>query len=100
MCRSSVEPRPRAELRQIRSGSAREKRVGVAQLCHPLWLGSTAALEGGVGRCDRTGLRRPGAYGRNMATRFLGAGHTVYGETRHGGEVQNLEREGCSGAIR
>jgi 3-hydroxyisobutyrate dehydrogenase-like beta-hydroxyacid dehydrogenase len=26
--------------------------------------------------------------------RFLGAGHTVYGETRHRGEVQTLEREG------
>jgi 3-hydroxyisobutyrate dehydrogenase-like beta-hydroxyacid dehydrogenase len=29
-----------------------------------------------------------------MAVRFLGAGHTVYGETRHRGEVQTLEREG------
>jgi 3-hydroxyisobutyrate dehydrogenase-like beta-hydroxyacid dehydrogenase len=32
--------------------------------------------------------------GGNMAVRFLGAGHTVYGETRHRGEVQTLEREG------
>ncbi len=29
-----------------------------------------------------------------MAVRFLGAGYTVYGETRHRGEVQDLEREG------
>ena len=35
-----------------------------------------------------------GHMGGNMATRFLGAGHTVYGETRHRGEVQDLEREG------
>jgi len=32
--------------------------------------------------------------GGNMAVRFLGAGYTVYGETRHRGEVQELEREG------
>jgi 3-hydroxyisobutyrate dehydrogenase-like beta-hydroxyacid dehydrogenase len=35
-----------------------------------------------------------GHMGGNMAVRFLGAGHTVYGETRHRGEVQELEREG------
>src|SRR6476659_1469566 len=34
--------------------------------------------------------------GGNMAVRFLGAGHTVYGETRHRGEVQDLEREGLN----
>jgi 3-hydroxyisobutyrate dehydrogenase-like beta-hydroxyacid dehydrogenase len=32
--------------------------------------------------------------GGNMAIRFLGAGYTVYGETRHRQEVQDLEREG------
>jgi 3-hydroxyisobutyrate dehydrogenase-like beta-hydroxyacid dehydrogenase len=32
--------------------------------------------------------------GGNMAVRFLGAGYTVYGETRHRGEVQDLERDG------
>src|SRR5258705_12460980 len=32
--------------------------------------------------------------GGNMAARFLGAGYTVYGETRHRGEVEDLEREG------
>jgi 3-hydroxyisobutyrate dehydrogenase len=35
-----------------------------------------------------------GHMGGNMAARFLGAGYTVYGETRHRGEVQALEREG------
>ena len=35
-----------------------------------------------------------GHMGGNMATRLLGAGYTVYGETRHHGEVQDLEREG------
>ena len=35
-----------------------------------------------------------GHMGGNMAARFLGAGYTVYGETRHRGEVQDLEREG------
>jgi 3-hydroxyisobutyrate dehydrogenase len=35
-----------------------------------------------------------GHMGGNMAVRFLGAGYTVYGETRHRGEVQDLEREG------
>ena len=35
-----------------------------------------------------------GHMGGNMAARFLGAGYTVYGETRHRGEVQELEREG------
>ena len=35
-----------------------------------------------------------GHMGGNMATRFLGAGHTVYGETRHRGEVHDIEREG------
>jgi len=35
-----------------------------------------------------------GHMGGNMAVRFLGAGYTVYGETRHRGEVQELEREG------
>jgi 3-hydroxyisobutyrate dehydrogenase-like beta-hydroxyacid dehydrogenase len=37
------------------------------------------------------GLRHMGG---NMAVRFLGAGYTVYGETRHRGEVEELEREG------
>jgi len=32
--------------------------------------------------------------GGNMAVRFLGAGYTVYGETRHRGEVEDLEHEG------
>jgi 3-hydroxyisobutyrate dehydrogenase-like beta-hydroxyacid dehydrogenase len=32
--------------------------------------------------------------GGNMAVRFLGAGYTVYGETRHREEVQGLEHEG------
>jgi 3-hydroxyisobutyrate dehydrogenase-like beta-hydroxyacid dehydrogenase len=32
--------------------------------------------------------------GGNMAVRFLAAGYTVYGETRHRGEVQAMEREG------
>jgi 3-hydroxyisobutyrate dehydrogenase-like beta-hydroxyacid dehydrogenase len=35
-----------------------------------------------------------GHMGGNMAARLLGAGYTVYGETRHHGEVQDLEREG------
>src|SRR6266404_3871151 len=35
-----------------------------------------------------------GHMGGNMAVRFLGAGYTVYGETRHRGEVEGLEREG------
>ena len=35
-----------------------------------------------------------GHMGGNMAIRFLGAGYTVYGETRHRGEVRDLEREG------
>ena len=35
-----------------------------------------------------------GHMGGNMAVRLLGAGYTVYGETRHRGEVQELEREG------
>jgi 3-hydroxyisobutyrate dehydrogenase-like beta-hydroxyacid dehydrogenase len=35
-----------------------------------------------------------GHMGGNMAVRFLGAGYTVYGETRHRGEVQDLERGG------
>ncbi len=35
-----------------------------------------------------------GHMGGNMAVRFLQAGYTVYGETRHRGEVQELEREG------
>ncbi len=35
-----------------------------------------------------------GHMGGNMAVRFLGAGYTVYGETRHREEVQGLEREG------
>jgi 3-hydroxyisobutyrate dehydrogenase len=35
-----------------------------------------------------------GHMGGNMAVRFLGAGYTVYGETRHRGEVRDLEREG------
>jgi 3-hydroxyisobutyrate dehydrogenase len=35
-----------------------------------------------------------GHMGGNMAVRFLGAGYTVYGETRHRGEVEELEREG------
>ncbi len=35
-----------------------------------------------------------GHMGGNMAVRLLGAGHTVYGETRHRGEVRELEREG------
>jgi len=32
--------------------------------------------------------------GGNMAVRFLGAGYTVYGETRHRREVEDLEHEG------
>ena len=35
-----------------------------------------------------------GHMGGNMAVRFLGAGYTVYGETRHRGEVEDLEHEG------
>ena len=35
-----------------------------------------------------------GHMGGNMAVRLLGAGYTVYGETRHRGVVQDLEREG------
>ncbi len=35
-----------------------------------------------------------GHMGGNMAVRFLGAGYTVYGETRHRAEVHDLEREG------
>ena len=35
-----------------------------------------------------------GHMGGNMAVRFLRAGYTVYGETRHREEVQALEREG------
>ena len=35
-----------------------------------------------------------GHMGGNMAVRFLGTGYTVYGETRHRGEVRDLEREG------
>jgi 3-hydroxyisobutyrate dehydrogenase-like beta-hydroxyacid dehydrogenase len=35
-----------------------------------------------------------GHMGGNMAARFLGAGYTVYGETRHRPEVQELESEG------
>jgi 3-hydroxyisobutyrate dehydrogenase len=35
-----------------------------------------------------------GHMGGNMAVRFLGAGYTVYGETRHRGEVRELERKG------
>jgi 3-hydroxyisobutyrate dehydrogenase-like beta-hydroxyacid dehydrogenase len=35
-----------------------------------------------------------GHMGGNMAARLLGAGYTVYGETRHHGAVQDLEREG------
>jgi 3-hydroxyisobutyrate dehydrogenase len=35
-----------------------------------------------------------GHMGGNMAVRFLGAGYTVYGETRHRGEVEELERDG------
>jgi 3-hydroxyisobutyrate dehydrogenase-like beta-hydroxyacid dehydrogenase len=35
-----------------------------------------------------------GHMGGNMAVRLLAAGHTVYGETRHRGEVEELEREG------
>jgi 3-hydroxyisobutyrate dehydrogenase-like beta-hydroxyacid dehydrogenase len=35
-----------------------------------------------------------GHMGGNMAARFLGAGYTVYGETRHRGNVQDLERDG------
>ncbi len=35
-----------------------------------------------------------GHMGGNMALRFLGAGYAVYGETRHRGEVEELEREG------
>ena len=35
-----------------------------------------------------------GHMGGNMAARFLAAGYTVYGETRHRGEVQALERDG------
>jgi 3-hydroxyisobutyrate dehydrogenase-like beta-hydroxyacid dehydrogenase len=37
-----------------------------------------------------------GHLGGNMAVRFLGGGYTVYGETRHRGEVQDLEREGLA----
>ena len=35
-----------------------------------------------------------GHMGGNMAVRFLGAGYTVCGETRHRSEVQDLERKG------
>jgi 3-hydroxyisobutyrate dehydrogenase len=35
-----------------------------------------------------------GHMGGNMAVRLLGAGYAVYGETRHRGEVHELEREG------
>jgi 3-hydroxyisobutyrate dehydrogenase-like beta-hydroxyacid dehydrogenase len=35
-----------------------------------------------------------GHMGGNMAVRLLGAGYAVYGETRHRGEVRQLEREG------
>jgi 3-hydroxyisobutyrate dehydrogenase len=35
-----------------------------------------------------------GHMGGNMADRFLSAGYTVYGETRHRGDVQDLERRG------
>jgi 3-hydroxyisobutyrate dehydrogenase and related beta-hydroxyacid dehydrogenases len=35
-----------------------------------------------------------GHMGGNMAVRLIGAGYTVYGETRHRDEVQELEREG------
>ena len=35
-----------------------------------------------------------GHMGGNMAVRFLGAGYSVFGETRHRGEVQDIEREG------
>ena len=35
-----------------------------------------------------------GHMGGNMAVRLLGAGYAVYGETRHRGEVRELEREG------
>ena len=35
-----------------------------------------------------------GHMGGNMALRFLASGHTVYGETRHRGEVEDLEHEG------
>jgi 3-hydroxyisobutyrate dehydrogenase-like beta-hydroxyacid dehydrogenase len=35
-----------------------------------------------------------GHMGGNMAARFLAAGYTVYGETRHREDVQELEREG------
>jgi 3-hydroxyisobutyrate dehydrogenase len=35
-----------------------------------------------------------GHMGGNMAVRLLGAGYAVYGETRHRGEVNELEREG------
>jgi 3-hydroxyisobutyrate dehydrogenase-like beta-hydroxyacid dehydrogenase len=35
-----------------------------------------------------------GHMGGNMAVRLLGAGYTVYGETRHREEVQGLEHEG------
>ncbi len=35
-----------------------------------------------------------GHMGGNMAARLIGAGYTVYGETRHRGAVQSLEREG------
>jgi 3-hydroxyisobutyrate dehydrogenase-like beta-hydroxyacid dehydrogenase len=35
-----------------------------------------------------------GHMGGNMAARLLGAGYTVYGETRHREEVQDLEHEG------
>src|SRR5579864_5994092 len=34
--------------------------------------------------------------GGNMAVRFIDAGYTVYGETRHRGEVQDLERAGLT----
>ncbi|MDX6413818.1 MAG: hypothetical protein QOH23_1228 [Gaiellaceae bacterium] len=35
-----------------------------------------------------------GHMGGNMAVRLLGAGYTVYGETRHRDDVQELERQG------
>ena len=35
-----------------------------------------------------------GHMGGTMAVRLLGAGHAVYGETRHHSEVREREREG------
>ena len=54
-------------------------------------MGSSKEGEVTVSTLGFVGL---GHMGGNMAVRFLGAGYTVYGETRHRGEIRDLEREG------